>query len=90
MDEIQSKADIFWRDMRVLVEAWCDRRCLYPLSIVLPAYVSFNGLTDGWGELLSALKRIDLSNASLTVDECETIQRQIRLCNAAVRRMAIE
>jgi len=41
-----------------LIEGWCDRRSFRPLSRILAAYLSFNGMTDGWGELGVALKSI--------------------------------
>jgi hypothetical protein len=56
-------------ELRDLIDAWCDRRCLGPLSILLPAYTSFNGMTDGWGELLNALKALTLSQDTLLPEE---------------------
>lgn len=41
-----------------LVDAWCARRALGPLAVVLPAYTSNNGLTDGWAELMEALRTL--------------------------------
>jgi hypothetical protein len=42
--------------LRMLVERWCDERRLNALARILPAYLGFNGLTDGWAELSNALK----------------------------------
>jgi hypothetical protein len=56
-------------ELRDLIDAWCDRRCLGPLGILLPAYTSFNGMTDGWGELLNALKALTLSQDTLLPEE---------------------
>lgn len=42
--------------LRMLVERWCDERRLNALARILPAYLGFNGLTDGWAELSGALK----------------------------------
>ena len=42
--------------LRTLIERWCDLRRLDPLSRILPGYLALNGLTDGWAELLDALK----------------------------------
>jgi hypothetical protein len=39
-----------------LIELWCNRREYVPLAIVLPAWTSNNGLTDGWETLHDALK----------------------------------
>jgi hypothetical protein len=44
--------------LRVLIERWCDERRLDALAQILPAYLAFNGLTDGWGELSIALNAI--------------------------------
>jgi hypothetical protein len=65
--------EAFWADLRALVEAWCDRRYLRPLAIVLPAYTSFNGMTDGLGELLLAFKALALSQDALLPDEQEIV-----------------
>ena len=40
----------------MLIERWCDERGLDALAQILPAYLGFNGLTDGWADLASALK----------------------------------
>jgi hypothetical protein len=65
--------EAFFEDLRGLVEGWCERRCLQPLALVLPAYISFNGLTDGWGELLAALKALALVREALPRNEQETV-----------------
>lgn len=41
-----------------LVDGWCDQRALGPLSVLLPAYTSNNGLTDGWAEVMEALRTL--------------------------------
>jgi hypothetical protein len=66
-------SDEFFRDLHSLIEAWCDRRCLHALATLLPAYTSFNGLTDGWGELLAAMQALALSKNDLHPDEWETV-----------------
>ena len=38
-----------------LIDRWCDQRRLPALARLLPAYVGFNGLSDGWEELRSGL-----------------------------------
>ena len=48
----------FFDALKILINAWCDRRALLPLAQVLPAYTAFNGMTDGWGEMLKALKNV--------------------------------
>ena len=42
--------------LRQLIERWCDERELSALSLLLPGYLSLNGLTDGWVNLYDALK----------------------------------
>jgi len=45
----------FFAALRALIDRWCDQRRLRPLSRLLPGYLAFNGMTDGWGELHTAL-----------------------------------
>jgi hypothetical protein len=42
--------------LRQMIERWCDERKLGALSLLLPGYLSLNGLTDGWVNLYDALK----------------------------------
>lgn len=44
--------------LKVLVEAWCDRREYTPLRVILQAYPRITGLTDEWADLAKALKTI--------------------------------
>ena len=46
----------FFTGLRQLLDAWCDRRCFGLLAAVLPAYTAFDGMADGWGDLLAALR----------------------------------
>ena len=48
----------FFTVLRSLIDAWCDRHALKPLSRVLGPYLAFDGLPDGWGEILNALKDV--------------------------------
>ena len=57
----------FFALLRSLIDAWCDRHALKPLSRVLGPYLAFDGLTDGWGEILNALKRI--TNCLVSADD---------------------
>ena len=54
----------FFAALRALIDRWCDQRRLRPLARLLPGYLAFNGLTDGWSELHAAL----LSTRSLGPD----------------------
>jgi hypothetical protein len=55
MTEFQSN-DEFGAALRDLIARWCDERRLPALARLLPGYIGFNGLTDGWALLLDALK----------------------------------
>ena len=76
--------DEFFSDARSLIDAWRDRRCLHALAILLPAYISFNGMTDGWGALLAALKALPLSPDVLSASERETIADLRQAAEAAM------
>jgi hypothetical protein len=72
--------------LQTLVEGWCDRRNLRALRAILPGYPLSSPFTDGWGELLVALKNVralardEITEAELiTVDECiRTVERALR------------
>jgi hypothetical protein len=64
----------FFAVIRSLIDVWCDRRALRPLSDLLPSYTSFNGMTDGWGELYRALRDIVAMHAD---DLTETERQQV-------------
>ena len=74
MGDVADNAE-FFALLKQLIEKWCDRRALKPLSRMLGPYLAFDGLTDGWGEILSALKSVhtlcrdDLSDAEIESSE---------------------
>ena len=79
--------DDFFPRLRGLIDAWCDRRCLPVLAVVLPACVGFNGLTDGWGEIHDALKMVWTQHRdSLLPDEQEAIHELVRTAEAVIHR----
>ena len=41
-----------------LVDAWCERRAIDPLRVVLGCYPMVNALTDDWGALAFGFKTI--------------------------------
>lgn len=56
--------------MHGLVDGWCQRRALTPLAIMLPAYLAFDGLSDGWHALWRAVNELHgLRPDILTGDE---------------------
>lgn len=61
--------------VRSVIETWCARRELRPLSVVLPGYLAFNGLTDGWAALLEALDDVRVYYAELPDGEVDALRR---------------
>jgi hypothetical protein len=55
----------FHSDLRSLVDAWCDRRDLVLLRVILRGYPMASGITDEWGDLAVALKTIRAQHKSL-------------------------
>jgi hypothetical protein len=79
--------DEFLEALRGLINGWCDKRSLGPLSRVLGPYLGFNGMTDGWAELATSLKSVRAQYRDhLTADEMETIGDLIRATDRAIYR----
>jgi hypothetical protein len=77
----------FTEMVQALIERWCDERKLKPLSLLLPAYVGFNGLTDGWAELADALKSVrSLGYEAFSSPEWDTLAALIRAADRALAR----
>jgi hypothetical protein len=75
----------FFERLKTLVESWCDRRSLRPLSRVLGPYLSFNGMTDGWVELAEGLKSIRAQDRDkLTAEETAVVDGLIRATDKAI------
>jgi type VI protein secretion system component VasF len=73
-----------FNSLDALLDAWCERRALAPLRILLPAYPLTNPLTDGWGELLQALYDLRASCLeSLPEDE----MAQVEACIVSVEQV---
>ena len=73
--------------LRRLIDAWCDRRCLKALSRILPAYLSFNGFTDGWGALREALRNVRaFARDELTDQEVEGVANLIAAADRIIDR----
>ena len=71
--------------LNALIEAWCDRRDLRPLALLLPAYTSNFGLTDGWAEVMEALYDLR-ARGRLPDDEEAEVERIIRIVERMVYR----
>jgi hypothetical protein len=76
-----------FQNIRGLVEAWCDRRCLRALRAILRGYPLTSPLTDGWGELLIALQDVRaFARDELTADERTAVEDCIRVVDRVVHR----
>jgi hypothetical protein len=69
-----------------LIDAWCERRELRPLSLLLPAYTSNAGLTDDWARILEALFNLR-ANGRLPEQEQSEVERLIPVVEQMVYRM---
>ena len=80
----QSNQD-FMAALRLLLEQWCERRRYSHLAAVLPGFVGFNGLTDGWAELKSGLRSaVGMGSEGLPDDEWHELQSLSRAADAAM------
>ena len=71
--------------LQVLIDNWCERRDLKPLALLLPAWISNSGLTDGWVALMEALRDLRAWRG-LPPNEQEIIERVLPLVEAVVYR----
>jgi hypothetical protein len=79
--------DQIFAEIRGLVDAWCDRRCLRTLRAVLRGYPLASPLTDGWGELLLALQDVRaFARDELTETERRTVDDCIGVIERVLRR----
>jgi hypothetical protein len=79
-------ADELLSQLNALVDRWCERRALKPLSIILAAWpFGGGGLTDDWGRLLDALKNVRASG-SPSPDDAAQIDDAIRFVEKLVNR----
>lgn len=82
-----ASSEEFFVDLRALVERWCDQRKLEALSRLLPSYLSQNGLTDGWANLLDGLKSARaLGHDAFSAKDWDTLNDLIHCCEAVVYR----
>jgi hypothetical protein len=71
--------DEFFTALKDLIDGWCDKRSLAPLSRVLGPYLSFNGLTDGWAELARSLISVRAEDRdTLSAEEIAVVNDLIR------------
>ena len=75
------------REVGVLVDAWCDRRCLRALRAILSGYPMASMLTDSWGELVRALEEVRaFARPELTEDEAASVDRLVGAASAIAFR----
>jgi hypothetical protein len=55
MKEFGSNEEFFGA-LKVVIDRWCDERNIRALARILPSYIAFNGLGDGWRLLSDSLK----------------------------------
>ena len=73
------------RVLEALIDGWCGRRSIAPLRVLLPFWPLHTPLTDGWGDLLIALKKIELlPENDVTGDERERVGDARRLVEHVV------
>jgi hypothetical protein len=69
------------------VDAWCERRALRPLSILLSAWLGNNGVTDGWEGLREQLRHTRaMCREELSAEELEVLGQSIATIDAALNR----
>jgi hypothetical protein len=71
--------------LSALIGAWCDRRDLRPLALLLPAYTSNFGQTDDWARVMEALYDLR-ARGRLPDEETTEIERLIPLVERMVYR----
>ncbi|MGH7283144.1 MAG: hypothetical protein ACRELY_16585 [Polyangiaceae bacterium] len=70
-----------------LIDQWCERRCLRALRHILRAWPLHSGLTDEWGELLTALERVRaFAKSELTEEEQAQLEEGIHETAQIVHR----
>jgi hypothetical protein len=73
--------------LQKLVEIWCDRRALQALRCILRGYPLANRLTDGWAELMTALKDVRaFAREEITQEEAKSVDECIRVIERMVYR----
>jgi hypothetical protein len=77
----------FLETLRKLIDAWCDRRAFRALRCVLPGYPPSTMLTDGLGELLTALQNVRaFAREEITPAELQSLDECIRVLERSIYR----
>jgi hypothetical protein len=78
----------FFDAVRLLIDRWCDERQLRPLGVLLPSFLAFNGLADGWFELHAGLLNSRaLGREVLSQIDWDILNDLIRAADAALHAM---
>jgi len=86
MTEFHSNKE-FLAALNSLIERWCDERRLDALAKILPSFLAFNGLSDGWYELSEALKTArGLGHAAFSPSDWEVLNDLIHAADLAIKR----
>jgi hypothetical protein len=81
------KPEDFDKELGKLIDAWCERRELRLLRTILPVYPRVSGLTDEWGDLVSALKTIRAQHKGLLVNgETDRVVELLHIAESVVYR----
>jgi len=73
------------RLLKSLVDRWCGRRELGPLSRLVPAMLANGGLTDGWAGLRDAIRSTVVAGGDLPENELAELRQAERLIDKALR-----
>lgn len=68
-----------------LIDAWCERRDLRSLALLLPAHTSNAGLTDDWARVVEALYDLRARGRLPDAEQAE-IDRHVPIVEAMVYR----
>jgi hypothetical protein len=83
---MKSNAELF-AVLDRLVDGWCERRALRPLSLILGAYPMVSPLSDSWFELRSSLRNLRcLREPAVTEAEVKDIADALRAVEKALAR----
>jgi hypothetical protein len=66
-----------------LIDSWCQDRKLDALRVLLPVWPLHSPLTDGWGDLMVALRTIE-NSGNLKLDERDSVHSAAEYVTAIV------
>ncbi len=79
--------DGYTQRLKALIDQWCERRALKPLSHFLPAYHALNGLTDGYAALSEGIRdTLAFGKDEITEEEKSELRRLLADSDAQIFR----